>query len=102
MGRTEGLTTRQLRVLRFAPAGELSLADQKILGSSLAAAVAFTDAITESVRVPDRVYNNLARFLSPKQMVEAVSTAGSYAFVSRFTVALNVDGRMNEPVPVPV
>ncbi|KAJ7887482.1 4-carboxymuconolactone decarboxylase [Mycena olivaceomarginata] len=102
VGRTEGLTTRQLRVLRFAPAGELSLADQKILGSSLAAAVAFTDAITESVRVPDRVYNNLARFLSPKQMVEAVSTAGSYAFVSRFTVALNVDGRMNEPVPVPV
>ncbi|KAJ6560410.1 4-carboxymuconolactone decarboxylase, partial [Mycena capillaripes] len=102
VGRAEGLTTRQLRVLRFAPEGILSLTDQKALGDSLTAAVAFADAITTSVHVPTHIYNNLARFLSPQQMVEAVATAGSYAFVSRFTVALNVDGRMNEEVPIPV
>jgi len=102
VGRAEGLTTRQLQVLRFAPAGVVSLADQKILGDSLAAALVFADAITTSVHVPTHIYNNFARFLSPKQMVEAVSTAGSYAFVSRFTVALNVDDRMNEAVPIPV
>jgi alkylhydroperoxidase family enzyme len=78
------------------------LADQKILGDSLTAALAFADAITKSVHVPDHIYNNLARFLNTQQMVEAVSTAGSYAFVSRFTVALNVDDRMNEAVPIPV
>ncbi|KAJ7682291.1 AhpD-like protein [Mycena polygramma] len=102
VGRAEGLTTRQLKVLRFAPEGVVTLADKRVLGDSLAAALAFADAITTSVRVPTHIYNNLARFLSPQQMVEAVSTAGSYAFVSRFTVALNVDDRMNEEVPVPV
>ncbi|KAK7062150.1 putative glycosidase C21B10.07 [Favolaschia claudopus] len=101
VGRAEGLTTRQLQILRLTPPGVLTHTEQKILGDKLAAAVAFADAITTSVHVPDHVYHNLARFLSNKQMVEAVSTAGSYAFVSRFTVALNVDGLMNALVPVP-
>ncbi|KAJ7498475.1 4-carboxymuconolactone decarboxylase [Mycena latifolia] len=101
VGRAEGLTTHQLKVIRFAPEGACSLADQKILGDSLAAALDFADAIA-NVHVPTHIYNNLAKFLSTAQMVEAVATAGSYAFVSRFTVALNVDGRMNEDVPVPM
>ncbi|KAJ7098722.1 4-carboxymuconolactone decarboxylase [Mycena belliarum] len=101
VGRAEGLTTRQLRVLRFAPEGACSFADQKILGDRLAAALDFADAIGTSVRVPTHVYKNLARFLSPQQMVEAAATAGGYAFVSRFTVSLNVDGKMNAEVPVP-
>ncbi|KAJ7185929.1 4-carboxymuconolactone decarboxylase [Mycena filopes] len=102
VGRAEGLTTRQLRVLRFSPEGACSASDKKILGASLAAALDFADAIGASVHVPTHVYQNLAKFLSPAQMVEAVATAGSYAFVSRFTVALNVNGQMNEEVPVPV
>ncbi|KAJ7693837.1 AhpD-like protein [Mycena rosella] len=102
VGRAEGLTTRQLTVVRFAAEGACSLADQKILGDSLAAALDFADAIGTSVYVPTHIYDNLARFLSPQQMVEAVATAGSYAFVSRFTVSLNVNGQMNAEVPVPM
>jgi alkylhydroperoxidase family enzyme len=101
VGRAEGLTTRQLRVLRFADVSEYTQSEKSVLGDSLAAALAFADAIGTTVYVPKHVYDNLAKFLSPQQMVEAVATAGSYAFVSRFTVSLNVDGRMNEDVPVP-
>ncbi|KAJ7129230.1 4-carboxymuconolactone decarboxylase [Mycena epipterygia] len=101
VGRAEGLTSSQLQVVRFAPEGACSLSDQRILGDSLAAALAFADALATTVSVPNHVYQNLARFLTPQQMVEAVSTAGSYAFVSRFLMALNVNGEMNEDVPVP-
>ncbi|KAJ7154142.1 4-carboxymuconolactone decarboxylase [Mycena filopes] len=104
VGRAEGLTTAQLKVLRFAPQGAPSPSDQKTLGESLTAALVFADAIGISVHVPTRIYNNLARFLTPAQMVEAVATAGSYALVSRFTVtvALDVNGQMADEVPVPV
>ncbi|KAJ7166551.1 4-carboxymuconolactone decarboxylase [Mycena crocata] len=101
VGRAEGLTTAQLKVLRFAPPNAHSLADQKTLGDSLTAALAFSDAIATHVHVSDEIYNNLAKFLTNQQMVEAVATAGGYAFVSRFVEALNVDGAMDEAVPVP-
>ncbi|KAJ6561479.1 4-carboxymuconolactone decarboxylase [Mycena vulgaris] len=102
VGRSVGLTTRQLRVVRFADEGAYTSTDQRILGDSLTAAMAFADAIATSVHVPKHIYADLAQFLTPAQMVEAVATTGGYAFVSRFTVSLNVDGKMNEDVPVPV
>ncbi|KAJ6616212.1 4-carboxymuconolactone decarboxylase [Mycena sp. CBHHK59/15] len=101
VGRSEGLTTDQLLVIRLASQSALTHHDKKVLGDSLAAALQFADAITESVYVPRDVYDNLAKHLSDQQMVEAVATAGSYNFVSRFTVSLNVDGRMHEEVPIP-
>lgn len=73
----------------------------KTLGAELTAAMAFTDWITKSVHVPDNVFGNLQRFLNDKQMVEATATTGGYNLVSRFVVALNVDGKMDVPVPIP-
>ncbi|KAJ7600955.1 4-carboxymuconolactone decarboxylase [Mycena floridula] len=102
VGRAAGLTTDQLLLVRFVPAFFDVSALNSTLGESLAAAMAFTDAITESVHVPDAIFNNLAKFLNDTQMVEAVATAGGYNFVSRFVVALNVDGKMAVPVPIPV
>ncbi|KAJ7133159.1 hypothetical protein C8R44DRAFT_611345, partial [Mycena epipterygia] len=104
VGRAEGGTTPQLKlkVGCFAAQGTCSAADQlKTFRGSLAAAMEFADGIGTSVHVPDNVYNNLAKFLSPQQMVEAVVTTGGYAFVGRFTVALNADEKMNADVPVP-
>ncbi|KAJ7068665.1 4-carboxymuconolactone decarboxylase [Mycena amicta] len=103
VARMEGLTTEQLRVIRFAPVeGTITANDKAVLGDELAAALEFTDVIGKAVHVPTSVYNNLARFLNTQQIVEAVGTAGSYALVSRFTVALDVDGKMSAPVPVPM
>lgn len=101
VGRAEGLTTQQLIAIRRTPAFVESKDLATILGPSLAAAMAYVDWITKSVHVPDRVFANLKTHLSDQQLVEATATTGGYNFVSRFVVALNVDGKMNVPVPIP-
>jgi len=101
VGRKAGLTNDQLLMVRFVPPFFNATELESTLGPELAAILAFTDEITLSVHVSDRVFNALRAFLSDSQLVEAVSVAGGYAFVSRFVVALNVDGKMNTPVPVP-
>ncbi|KAF7332398.1 putative glycosidase C21B10.07 [Mycena kentingensis (nom. inval.)] len=63
VGRTEGLTTEQLLVIRLSPPGILTPADRRILGDELSAALLFSDVIAKNVAVPDNVYANLARFL---------------------------------------
>jgi len=91
------LTTEQLKAIRFTPAYKTP----KGLSPELKAAFAFADSITLNVRVPDRVFNGLARYLNESQMVEATATAGSYNFVGRFLTALDIDGKMDEEVPIP-
>ncbi|KAJ2969686.1 hypothetical protein NUW54_g12905 [Trametes sanguinea] len=61
----------------------------------------FTDFMTEAIYVPQSAFDGLHEFLSDKQMVDAVATVGTYNLVSRFVVALNVDGKMDVPVPIP-
>jgi alkylhydroperoxidase family enzyme len=101
VGRSEGLTTQQLIAIRRTPAFVQDPNLTGILGPSLSAAMEFADWITKSVHVPDKVFANLKKFLSDQQLVEATATTGGYNFVSRFVVALNVDGKMNVPVPIP-
>lgn len=101
VGRSAGLTTEQLRVIRLTSPFSNERRIRDVLGDQLAAALTFTDWITKSVRVPDNVFNNLRRFLSDQQIVEATATTGGYNLVSRFVVALNVDGKMDVPVPIP-
>ncbi len=61
--------------------------------------MSYADWITNSIRVPDTVFNGLKQFLNDQQIVEATMTAGSYNLVSRFVVALDADAKMNVPVP---
>ncbi len=61
----------------------------------------FADWVTKAVYVPQPVYDSLKKYLSDMQMVDATATVGGYNFVSRFVVALNVDGKMDTPVPIP-
>jgi alkylhydroperoxidase family enzyme len=54
------------------------------------AVLAFTDASTTSVTVPEPVVAALREHLDERGIVEVVSTVGGYAMVSRFLVALEV------------
>jgi len=109
VGRSEGLTTAQLLTVRFAPpfVGLLNATSptaptsNSTLSPALSAALDFADWSTEAISVPQQIFDNLHAFLSDKQMVEATGTVGFYNFVSRFVVALNVDGKMDVPVPIP-
>ncbi|KAF7302023.1 4-carboxymuconolactone decarboxylase [Mycena indigotica] len=101
VGRSEGLSTDQLRVIRFAPENFLTGTERKVLGNELAAAFELADAIATTIYVPTAVYHNLAKYLSAQQMLEAVAVAGSYALVSRLLIALDVDGKMLMEVPIP-
>ncbi|KAK7472630.1 hypothetical protein VKT23_000743 [Stygiomarasmius scandens] len=101
VGRSAGLTTDQLLVIRLAPPFLPGMDVTDIMGPDLSAALLYTDWLTKSVHVPDEVFNGLRQFLNDTQMVEATATAGGYNLVSRFVEALNVDDKMDVAVPVP-
>ena len=98
-GRAAGLTTPQLLEVRFTP--PFFNSSKTTLTPELVAARLFADYSTLAVRVPDAVFKGLKAFLNDTQLVEATSTVGFYNFVSRFLLALDVDGKMDLPVPIP-
>ena len=98
IGRSAGLTVPQLREIRLARA--FAAEHLRSLTPEFKAAMLFTDFMTKRVQVPQPIFDGLHRFLDDKQMVDAVATVGGYNFVSRFVVALNVDGKIDMPVPV--
>ncbi|CDO75676.1 hypothetical protein BN946_scf184941.g29 [Trametes cinnabarina] len=100
-GRQAGLSPQQLQEIRLTPAFSSPLAINTSLTPELSAAMLFTDFMTEAINVPQPVFDGLHRFLSDKQIVDAVATVGTYNLVSRFVVALNVDSKMDVPVPIP-
>lgn len=55
-----------------------------------AAALAFTDASTRAVAVPDDVFAAVREHLDDRGLVELVALVGGYAMVSRFLVAFAV------------
>jgi AhpD family alkylhydroperoxidase len=55
------------------------------------AVLAFAEASTRDVQVPDEVYRQLRRFLDEEQTVELTVTVGYYNLVSRLLEALEVD-----------
>ncbi|RDB16688.1 hypothetical protein Hypma_002471 [Hypsizygus marmoreus] len=101
VGRAAGFTTAQLRAIRLTPALHQSAKLTKTLGEPIAAVMAFIDWSTKSVKVPDHIFANLRQFFNNQQLVEVTATVGGYAFVSRFLVALNVDGKKDVSVPIP-
>ncbi|KAG6899971.1 hypothetical protein C0993_004739 [Termitomyces sp. T159_Od127] len=101
VGRSEGLTTDQLRVIRLTPVLETTAESNSVLGPELSAMMTFTDWSTSTAHVPDNVFAGLKKFLNNQQLVEATATVGGYNFVSRFLLALDVDGKNNVSVPIP-
>jgi alkylhydroperoxidase family enzyme len=80
----EGLTQAQLDALRAerTPDG-LSEADRAVL--------AYADAMTRQVRVPDEVFAQARQQLPERELVELTVTIAGYNCVSRFLEAIQVD-----------
>ncbi len=85
IARRAGLTDPHLRVLR----ADDALAEP-VWSPVQAAVLAFTDASTRDVAVPDAVFAALRAHLDDRQVVELAVLVGGYAMVSRFLVALQV------------
>jgi len=54
--------------------------------------LAFTDAMTREVDVPDDVFERVRRHFDATRLVELTATVAAYNMVSRFLVALRVGG----------
>jgi 4-carboxymuconolactone decarboxylase len=85
IGRRAGLTDVQLQLLRLPDPGQ-----GPGWSPVQAAVLAFTDASTRDVVVPDAVFTAVREHLDDRQVVELVTTVAGYAMVSRFLVALEV------------
>jgi AhpD family alkylhydroperoxidase len=53
--------------------------------------LAYTDAMTRDIEVPDAVFNSIKGAFTPREMTELTATIAAYNLVSRFLVALEVD-----------
>jgi 4-carboxymuconolactone decarboxylase len=83
VARQAGMTTEQLAALRQG-------ADQSVLDDRQRAALAYTDAMTREISVPDELFQALLQFFDKRQIVELTVTIGTYNMVSRFLIALEV------------
>lgn len=54
------------------------------------AVLAYTDAMTRQVQVPDPVFAEVARHFAPPLLVELTATVAAYNMVSRFLEALQI------------
>ncbi|CAE6457261.1 unnamed protein product [Rhizoctonia solani] len=102
VGRAEGLTSQQLKLIRdpsFSPYGEMA---SSIFTLKQIAALKFTDASTRNSHVYDDTWSALAeQFPDPQQITELALTVAAYNFVSRFLLAVNVGGVAEAQVPYP-
>ncbi len=80
----EGVTQAQLDTLdRWQDSDALTQAQRAVL--------AYTDAMTRDIHVPDAVFEALRGHFNQREIVELTATIGGYNLVSRFLEALAVD-----------
>ena len=79
----EGVTEAQIAGLR---SGDTTLFDERER-----AALAYADAVTRAIRVPDDVFAAVRRDFDDREIVELTATVGAYNLVSRFLEALQID-----------
>jgi alkylhydroperoxidase family enzyme len=65
--------------------------DSTVLTAAQCAVLAYTDAMTRDIHVPDTVFDALRPHFSQREIVELTATIGGYNLVSRFLEALAVD-----------
>src|SRR5690606_18829085 len=80
----EGLTPEQVAALANWQPSQLFSAQQRAL-------LAYTDAMTNEVDVPNTVFAELRNHFSERQIVELTMLIGSYNMLTRFLKALQVD-----------
>ncbi|KAL1746264.1 beta-ketoadipate enol-lactone hydrolase [Schizophyllum fasciatum] len=122
VGRSHGLTSHQLFVIRNTHDCSRSPVTPGVLSSLQAAGVVFADASTKDVRVPPDVTSSLRTALGlwidgegsdlladgqqkddilDDLIVEAAAAAATYNMVSRLLLSLDIDGMADDPVSWP-
>ena len=81
--RAERVSEAQIQALRT---GDTAIFDERER-----AALAYADAMTRAIRVPDDVFAAVRRTFDDREIVELTATVGAYNLVSRFLEALQVD-----------
>ncbi|QRP48526.1 carboxymuconolactone decarboxylase family protein [Amycolatopsis sp. FDAARGOS 1241] len=79
----EGLAPERIAALRRS-------GDPSVLDEAQQAVLAYTDAMTKRIAVPDKVFLALQKHFGDQEIVELTVTIGAYNLVSRFLVALEV------------
>jgi 4-carboxymuconolactone decarboxylase len=80
----EGLTSEQVAAIAEWQPSKLFSAPQRAL-------LAYTDAMTREINVPDDVFAELRKHFSERQTVELSMLIGAYNMLTRFLKALKVD-----------
>jgi alkylhydroperoxidase family enzyme len=80
----EGLTPEQVAALA-------DWRPSKLFSEPHRALLAYTDAMTRDIAVPDEVFANLQKHFSERQVVELTMLIGAYNMLTRFLKALKVD-----------
>jgi alkylhydroperoxidase family enzyme len=81
----EGATEAQLDALANWEKSDSFTGEQK-------AVLAYVDAMTRSVDVPDDIFNQVRPLFSDKVLTELTVTIAAYNMVSRFLVAMKIEG----------
>ena len=90
----EGVSREQLAALAVWPSHEpFSQKEQDTL--------AYAEAMTVHVQVPDAVFTNVRRHFSDREMVELTATIAAYNMVSRFLEALQIEVEPTRPAAAP-
>jgi AhpD family alkylhydroperoxidase len=83
VARRAGMTGAQLAAVRVG--GDVGVLDER-----QRAVIAYTDAMTRDIAVPDALFELVRAHFDERQVVELTVTVGAYNLVSRFLVALQV------------
>jgi AhpD family alkylhydroperoxidase len=83
IGRAEGLSEAQLDALP-------TWHDSDAFDPQLRAVLAFTDAMTREIRVPESVFAVIRAAFDERSIVELTATVAAYNMVSRFLEALQI------------
>jgi alkylhydroperoxidase family enzyme len=81
--REEGVSEAQVEALRTGDPGRFDERER--------AALAYAEAMTRTIRVPDELFAAVRRHFAEREIVELTATIGAYNLVSRFLEALQVD-----------
>ncbi len=64
--------------------------ESSLFGAQDRSVLAYTDAMTREIRVPDALFAEVRDFLDEREIVELTATIAGYNLVSRFLEALNI------------
>ena len=82
----EGMTQAQIDALE-------QWAECGLFDESQRAVLAYCDAMTRTVHVPDDVFAAVRRVMDNRNLVELTATIGAYNMVSRFLEAMQIDAQ---------